>query len=232
MSAARGTLRARTFPLVLSAPSGAGKTTIARRLRERRGDVVFSVSATTRAPRDYEVDGRDYHFVPVESFRAMIERGELLEWAEVHGNYYGTPRSNLDEAVARGEFLLLDIDVQGARQIRLQAPDALHLFVLPPSGRELMERLLGRGSESGEVRQRRLRNACAEVREAAEFDYVVVNDDLDATVDAIEGILASEAHRVRRIPHFTAALDRLCDEIRHHTEPLAGGAENTSPTLE
>ena len=220
------------FPLVLSAPSGAGKTTLANLLRRRNRDVVFSVSATTRAPRPREVEGESYHFVSRDEFLRMVQADELIEWAEVHGNFYGTPLANVRRAQARGEHLLLDIDVQGARQIRLQAPDALHLFVLPPSGRELMERLLGRGSETGEVRQRRLRNACAEVREAAEFDYVVVNDDLDATVDAIEGILASEAHRVRRIPHFTAALDRLCDEIRHHTEPLAGGAENTSPTLE
>jgi guanylate kinase len=227
----------RGIMLVLSSPSGAGKTTLSRNLLEQEniddpGKLELSVSATTRPRRPSEIDGVHYHFVGKRQFETMRDRGELLEWAEVHGNYYGTPRSNLDEAVARAEFLLLDIDVQGARQIRLQAPDALHLFVLPPSGRELMERLLGRGSETGEVRQRRLRNACAEVREAAEFDYVVVNDDLDATVDTIEGILASEAHRVRRIPHFTAALDRLCDEIRHHTEPLAGGAENTSPTLE
>jgi guanylate kinase len=229
---ARGILRARTFPLVLSAPSGAGKTTIARRLRGRRGDVVFSVSATTRPPRDYEVDGRDYHFVSADAFRAMIEGGELLEWAEVHGNYYGTPRRNLDEAVERGEFLLLDIDVQGARQIRTQAPDAVHVFVLPPSGTVLVDRLLGRGSESDTTRARRLRNAGAEVREAAEFDYVVVNDDLEATVDAIEGILTAEAHRVRRIPHFAAVLDRLCDEIQDHAEAPTGRPENESSTLE
>jgi guanylate kinase len=232
VSLAHGALAARTFPVVLSAPSGAGKTTIARRLRERRGDVVFSVSATTRPARDYEVDGRDYHFVSPEAFRRMIDGGELLEWAEVHGNHYGTPRANLDRAVERGQFLLLDIDVQGARQIRRHAPEALHVFVLPPSGAALVERLMGRGSESDATRARRLRNACAEVQEAAEFDYVVVNDDLDATVDAIEGVMAAEAHRIRRIPGFAQALDCLCDEIRDHTEPPSGASANESSTQE
>jgi guanylate kinase len=229
VSPARGPLLARTFPVVLSAPSGAGKTTIARRLRERRGgDVVFSVSATTRAPRGYEEDGRDYHFVSVSEFRRMIDAGELLEWAEVHGNFYGTPRRNLDDAVRRGQFLLLDIDVQGARQVRMQAPEALHVFVLPPSGEVLVDRLLARGSETDAVRARRLRNACAEVQEALEFDYAVVNDDLEATVDAIEGILAAEAHRIRRIPNFAQVLDGLCDQIRDHTEPSDGSATHSS----
>jgi guanylate kinase len=232
VSLARGALRARTFPVVLSAPSGAGKTTIARRLRERRGDVVFSVSATTREPRGYEVDGRDYHFVGVDEFRRMIDAGELLEWAEVHGNFYGTPRRNLDDAVRRGQFLLLDIDVQGARQVRVHAPEALHVFVLPPSGAVLVDRLLTRASESDAVRARRLRNACAEVQEAAEFDYAVVNDDLEATVDAIEAVLAAEAHRIRRIPDFAQVLDGLCDQIRDHTEPPPGGAATESSTPE
>jgi len=123
-------LAGRTFPLVMAAPSGAGKTTIARALRERRKDVVFSVSATTRPPRPGERDGVDYHFVDHAGFRRMIDGGELIEWAEVHGNLYGTPLRNVADAVARREYLLLDIDVQGARQIRGKLPEAVFVFVL------------------------------------------------------------------------------------------------------
>ena len=218
MSLARGTLRARTFPVVLSAPSGAGKTTIARRLRERRGDVVFSVSATTRGPREHEVDGRDYHFVGVDEFRRMIDAGELLEWAEVHGNFYGTPRGNLDEAVRRGQFLLLDIDVQGARQIRAALPEAVLVFVLPPSAAALAKRLGGRGTEAPEVLRRRLRNAGEEVRAAPEFDYVVVNEVLSTAVDEIEAVL-----RGRAGPRgTTAGLDARIEAIRAGIERELG----------
>jgi guanylate kinase len=226
VSPTRGRLRPRTFPLVLSAPSGAGKTTIARTLRERRPDVVFSVSATTRAPRPGEADGRDYHFVGVDEFRRMIAAGELLEWAEVHGNFYGTPRSNLDEAVAREEFLLLDIDVQGARQIRRVAPEAVHVFVLPPTGHTLADRLLARGSEDDAVRNRRLSNAVEEVRAASEFDYVVVNDDLAAAVEAVERILHTEMHRVARMPGFGTELARIRAEIEDHLASPSGGARH------
>jgi guanylate kinase len=232
VSPARRGLPCRTFPVVLSAPSGAGKTTIARRLRERRGDVVFSVSATTRAPRRHERNGVDYHFVPVDEFRRMIDAGELAEWAEVHGNYYGTPLANLTRAVERSQFLLLDIDVQGARQIRKVAADAVHVFILPPNGDVLAERLLRRGSEGEEVRQRRLSNACGEVQSAAEFDYVVVNDDLDATVDAVEKILATESHRVQHLPEMGATLERICREIGKHVAPPPGGAREIAQTQE
>jgi guanylate kinase len=202
-----------TFPLVLAAPSGAGKTTIARALRERRGDVVFSVSATTRAPRAGERDGVDYHFVDAAEFRRMSEAGELIEWAEVHGNLYGTPLHNVSGAVRRHEYLLLDIDVQGARQIRDKLPEAVFVFVLPPSGRVLCERLVGRGSEAEEVRRERLANARDEIREAARFDYVIVNDDLERAVDEVERILLAERLRVSRIPALDAELDGMCSDI-------------------
>lgn len=216
-------LAGRTFPIVLAAPSGAGKTTIARALRERRGDVVFSVSATTRPPRPGERDGVDYHFVDREAFRRMAGEGELIEWAEVHGNLYGTPLRNVTAAVERGEYLLLDIDVQGARQIRDKVPQAVFVFVLPPSGATLAERLAGRGSEELEVRRRRLANARDEIRDAATFDYVVVNDVLDRAVDQVESILRAESRRVSRVPGLTAEITRMCAELDGY---LGEGAES------
>lgn len=202
-----------TFPVVLAAPSGAGKTTIAHRLRERRGDVVFSVSATTRAPREGERDGVDYHFVSEDEFRRMIAAGELIEWAEVHGRMYGTPLRNVRQAQENGDFLILDIDVQGAAQIREHVPEAVHVFILPPSGGELCERLSGRGSEDREAVRRRLVNAREEIHRAGSFDYLVINDDLERAVDAIEGVLLAEGHRVLRMGALGGQLGRMCAEI-------------------
>ena len=208
------------FPLVLSAPSGAGKTTIARRLRDRRGDVVFSISATTRDPRPGEVDGVDYHFVSEDAFRRMIEAGELIEWARVHGSYYGTPLANVRKARERGEYLALDIDVQGARQIRAAVPEAVHVFILPPSGQALVERLVGRGSEDEARVQKRLRNALAEIATAAEFDHVVVNDDLDAAVEDVNAVLEGRPGAMR--PH--PPLERMTDEVRAEIERHLGAS--------
>jgi guanylate kinase len=217
----------RTFPVVLSAPSGAGKTTLARRLRELRDDVVFSVSATTRPPRAGEVDGRDYHFVPGDEFRRMIAQGELIEWAQVHGNFYGTPRRNVREAREAGKFLLLDIDVQGAAQIRVQEPEAVHVFILPPSGQELLSRLTRRGSESDEVRLRRLANARDEVRDAPQFDYVVVNDDVRRTVAELDAIIRAESLKASRIPALEAEVARLCGEIDGYLGSVADPSNDT-----
>jgi guanylate kinase len=179
----------RACPVVLAAPSGTGKTTLARRLVEERGRYAFSVSATTRAPRGTEQDGIDYHFVSREAFLGMIERGELVEWAEVHGRMYGTPKAMLDQAAAAGRHVLLDIDVQGAWQVRAAVPDAKLIFVLPPSIGSLMERLRERGTEAPEEIARRLRSALDELQAAEEFDYVIVNDDLERCLDEIEGIM-------------------------------------------
>lgn len=209
-----------TFPLVLSAPSGAGKTTIARRLRDRRGDVVFSISATTREPRSGEMDGVDYHFVSEDAFRRMIDAGELMEWARVHGSYYGTPLANVRQARERGEYLLLDIDVQGARQIRAAVPEAVHVFLLPPSGQALVERLVGRGSEDEARVQKRLRNALAEIATAAEFDHVVVNDDLDAAVEDVNAVLEGRTDTMR--PH--PPLERMTAEMRAEIERHLGSS--------
>lgn len=178
--------------MVLVAPSGAGKTTLAHRLVAASDRFVFSISATTRAPRGGEQDGVDYYFVSDDDFEAMIDAGELAEWAAVHGRLYGTPRAALEAAALRGEHVVLDIDVQGARQIRDSVPDARLIFVLPPSVAVLMKRLTGRGTEgAGEV-ERRLRSALDELQAASEFEHRVVNDDLDRCLEQIEEIVTGE----------------------------------------
>ena len=178
--------------MVLVAPSGAGKTTLAHRLVAASDRFVFSISATTRAPRGGEQDGVDYYFVSDDNFEAMIDAGELAEWATVHGRLYGTPRAALEAAALRGEHVVLDIDVQGARQIRDSVPDARLIFVLPPSVAVLMKRLTGRGTEgAGEV-ERRLRSALDELQAASEFEHRVVNDDLDRCLEQIEEIVTGE----------------------------------------
>ena len=208
------------FPLVLSAPSGAGKSTLARLLRKRNPDaLVFSVSATTRPPRPGERDGREYHFVSRDEFLRMRDAGELIEWAPVHGNFYGTPLGNVREAQARGKHLLLDIDVQGARQIRAALPGAVHVFVLPPTGPALVKRLCGRGTESADVLERRLRNAEDEIRAASEFDYVVINDVLETAVRELEAVLRGRAGPPGSKPGLEGRIDRLCEEIERELGP-------------
>lgn len=199
------TLARPAFPVVLAAPSGAGKTTLARMLVDRTDNVVFSISATTRQPRDGERDGRDYHFVDNATFDRMIERSELAEWAVVHGNRYGTPRREITAALEQGRTVVLDIDVQGARQVRRVFNDALLIFVLPPSAEELVRRLSDRASEDPAERRRRLANAQREIEAAPEFDFIVLNDDLDQAYRRIESIVRSEWSRVPR----TKDLDRF-----------------------
>lgn len=183
--------------LVLSAPSGAGKTTLARRFVEETPDAGFSVSATTRAPRGQERDGVDYHFVAPERFRDLVERGAFAEWAEVHGYRYGTLRSTVEEALARGRIAVFDIDVQGGSAIQAAWPDdAVTVFVLPPSPGELERRLRGRSTDSDEVIRRRLAAARAEVaRGAAHYRYLVVNDVLEEALGRIRAISSSERAR-------------------------------------
>ncbi len=210
MSADSLGLQPQPFPIIFAAPSGAGKTSIAQGLADRRDDVMFSISATTRPARPGEQDGVDYHFRSEPEFRRMAATGELLEWAEVHGNLYGTPRQNLSTALDSGAHLILDVDVQGSRQIRMSVPEAVSVFVLPPSGDELARRLMGRGSEPAADRRRRLQAARAEIGSVAEFDYVIVNDDLTSAVDRVEHIIAAESIRTRRIAVLSDAVARLC----------------------
>ena len=201
------------FPLVLSAPSGAGKSTLAAMLRQRNRKVAFSVSATTRAPRPGEVDGVHYHFVSIPEFERMRDAGELIEWAPVHENYYGTPVAELRNAQARGEHLLLDIDVQGARQIRRRVPEAVLVFILPPSGKALVQRLAGRGTESADVLERRLRNAEDEIGAAPEFDYVVVNEVVKTAVARLEDVLRGRAGPRGADGGVEARIEAICAGI-------------------
>lgn len=204
----------RRRPVVLAAPSGTGKTTIAHRLVDGSDDFVFSVSATTRAPRDGEVDGRDYDFVSREEFEAMVAAGEMAEWAEVHGAcYYGTPRKNLAAAAAAGCHAVLDIDVQGAAQIRESVPEAVRIFILPPSGQEMVRRIGLRGTEREPEIARRLRSALRELSRADEFHHVIVNDDLDAAVERVRE-LAGSTGAVQRPGDLDQRIRTLKDEIR------------------
>ncbi len=203
----------RPCPLILAAPSGTGKTTIAHALVERFARFVFSVSATTRPPRGDEADGVDYDFMSREAFEALIRGDELVEWAEVHGNLYGTPRRNLAAAAARGEHVVLDIDVQGARQLRERAPEAVLIFILPPSADALWGRLTARGTEDLAEVHRRLRAAHTELEEAQHFDYIVVNDDLDRAISRIRAIVEAESHRPSRALDLDGEVDRLRTQI-------------------
>ncbi len=208
-------LVARPFPLVLAGPSGSGKTTVAHALVRHRDDVRFSVSATTRPPRPDEREGVDYQFMTRGLFERLIRDGLLLEWAEVHGHLYGTPRYNLDQAAAGGVHLLLDIDVQGARSVRQSVPETVSVFLLPPGVDQVIERLRRRGSEDPATISRRLDTAVRELAEVGTFDYLVVNDSLELAVRTVETILEAERCRVDRIRD--AARERsaqLAEELR------------------
>lgn len=183
--------------LVLSAPSGAGKTTLARRFQAGHPDAVFSVSATTRPPRGAERDGVDYHFVTPERFAELVASGALAEWAEVHGRRYGTLRATVEASLAAGQVALFDIDVQGGEQLKAAFPrEAVTVFILPPDAAELERRLRGRSTDGEEVIRARLAAAREEVvRGLASYDYVIVNDDLDAALACVEAVVAHERAR-------------------------------------
>lgn len=181
--------------IVVSGPSGAGKSTVIQKLMERRSDLCFSVSATTRDPREGEVQGKDYFFVSHETFDEMVERGELLEHATYVKNCYGTPRNYVEQRRAEGMHVLLDIEVQGAAQVRAKAADAVTVFVIPPSLEVLRQRLHDRGTDTELVIQERLERARAEYVEAAFYDYIVVNDDADTAAKELDAIITSSCCR-------------------------------------
>lgn len=197
---------------IVTAPSGAGKTTLVRGLLERDRQVQLSISYTTRAPRPGEQDGREYHFVDVPTFRALRDRGEFLEWAEVHGNYYATSKVWLKEQLAAGRDTLLEIDWQGAQQVRKAFPDAVGVFILPPSAEELENRLRGRGTDSDEVISRRLLGARGEMRHVGEFDYVIVNNELHEALDDLVAVVRAArlryANQHLRHPQYFAFLEQ------------------------
>ncbi len=189
----------RGLMFVLASPSGAGKTSMAKRILAEDSDISLSVSATTRAPRTGERDGVDYHFVDDARFDALVETGSLLEWAHVFGNRYGTPREPVRDALAVGHDILFDIDWQGTQQLKARdSKDVVSIYILPPSLAELEKRLRSRGTDSEEVIADRMSRAASEISHWGEYDYVLVNDDFDACLEQIRAILGAERHRRSR----------------------------------
>ncbi|MBY6240921.1 guanylate kinase [Methylosinus sp. Sm6] len=205
----------RGIVLILSSPSGAGKTTLTRMLLQNRElDLTLSISVTTRARRSSEVDGIHYSFISQKRFEAMRDSGDLLEWAEVHGNFYGTPRAPVDEILSEGRDALFDIDYQGTQQVRdKMGADTVTVFILPPSMKELRARLERRAEDTHDAIERRLDNARNEIQRWKSYDYVLVNDDLQKTFDDLIAILRSERQRrPRRMKGIEAFVARLLSE--------------------
>jgi guanylate kinase len=212
------------FPLVLSAPSGGGKTTVTKLLMQERTDVGYSVSCTTRAPRPGEKNGVDYHFFSERQFIEHRDRGEFAEWAVVHGKLYGTLKSAVREVLAGGKHVIMDIDVQGAAQFAAAWPGAVLVFMLPPSVEVLLARLQARNTEDGATLLTRLNSAHAELRAATGYHYVLVNDDLQATVARVSSIIDAEDVKRERISTLDAQLSGLIatldSEISRHSSSI------------
>lgn len=184
--------------IVVSGASGTGKGTVCKKILDEMPEVAYSISATTRAPRPGEIDGKEYYFLNRDEFTAWIDDGKFLEYAEVYGNFYGTPLNKINERINRGEDILLEIDVQGALNIKRKCPEGIYIFLLPPSLEELKRRIEGRGTETAESLSRRLKNAASEIKIGLEYNYVVVNDSVDNAVAKIKAIIAAERCRVER----------------------------------
>jgi guanylate kinase len=212
------------FPIVLSSPSGGGKTTITDMLLERRRDVGYSVSCTTRRPRDGEVDGRDYYFVARDEFLARRSSGAFAESAEVHGNLYGTLRAEVERVFASKRHVIMDIDVQGAKQFAAAYPESVLIFLLPPSAETLLARLAGRGTEDRSEFLQRVRGAREELKAVGFYQYTVVNDDLEKTYNLVSSIVDTESVRHARIPQLDSQVRQLISELDRELLSLAPSA--------
>jgi guanylate kinase len=205
----------RGIPIVLSAASGTGKTTLGQRLIKRFPEIKLSVSYTTRAPRPGEQNGVDYYFVSTTQFEEMVHQNAFIEWAQVHGNMYGTAFSEVSRRLDQGDDVLLDIDVQGGKSIRDRLPDSLLVFLLPPSLAELRRRLSSRGTDSAEQVQLRLLNARREIEAATIYDYLVINDDIDSASQTLAGVV--QAERIRRADKGMVIKKILSADLVPHT---------------
>lgn len=203
----RSAVKSRGILVVLSGPSGAGKNTLLNAVLPRIPDLRYSVSVTTRPPRKGETEGVNYFFVDDVTFDQMIERDELLEWAEFCGHRYGTPRRFVEECLERGESVITDLDIQGAKQIRRSYPDGVFVFLLPPSLDELKRRLKGRGTEGSEAIAKRLETATHELRAIVDYDYWVMNDSLETAASELAAIICAERRRVKRIDPDSVGYD-------------------------
>ena len=209
----------RGLMLVPSSPSGAGKSTIARQLLEQESNLKLSISVTTRPRRSSEIDGVHYHFITRERFEQMRDRNELLEWAEVHGNFYGTPRDPVEEALSAGQDVLFDIDIQGTFQLyEAVRPDVVSVFILPPSIAEMKSRLHRRAEDTPEVIQRRLKTAVGEMKHWSKYDYVIVNEDLQRAYDGAKSILRAERLRRERCPAIGTFIEGMVEDLRRETD--------------
>jgi len=206
------------FPVILSAPSGGGKTTIARELLSRRDDLGYSVSCTTRSPRPGEVDARDYYFLSRADFARRRAHGEFAESAEVHGNLYGTLRSEVERVLAAGKHVIMDIDVQGAAQFMRAFPQSVTIFVLPPSAEVLLERLRQRQTESREELAKRLLSALQELQSVEGYEYVVVNDDLAKAVHRVSSIIDAEVVSRERVDGLRYQVSQLIERLEEEIQ--------------
>lgn len=189
--------------IVLSGPSGAGKGTICNELLKQVDTLSLSISMTTRSPRGNEVDGKDYYFVTKEQFEEDIKKGNFLEYAKVHGdNYYGTPKRKVEESLASGKDIILEIDIQGALEVKEKMEESIFIFIMPPSMRELKDRLIKRNTESKDKIIERFKNAYKEINEVTKYNYIVINDEVQNAVDKVKAIILAEKCRVDRIEDF------------------------------
>lgn len=207
---------------IVSAPSGAGKTTLIRQLLSTFSGMRLSVSCTTRPRRAGEVSGRDYHFVTKRKFVAIRARGGFAEWAKVHGSLYGTPRAPLEDSVRRGRDVLLDIDVQGAKKLKKAYPQAVSVFLLPPSWRELGRRLARRGTDRKESIRQRLEHARREIREMMRYDYVIVNREIQEASRSLGAIVVAERHRISRVRRYRAPSLGISRAKKRHEQRTQG----------